>query len=294
MSARTGGSHAPKGCAGGQISIAAAEVVSNQQVARDLYWLSLALPETWGPPVPGQFVSLTLEPPWEETRSGDAGSALLRRPFSLAGFCKKGGRAVAEILYARVGKVTGLISGLRAGQMVDLLGPTGTGFPIAQDAHAVLVGGGHGIAPLLFVADVIRERKLPFTLLYGTRSADQAAPLDAFAGSVRWATEDGSRGTQGTVIDVLDQLTLEQRSVVMTCGPRAMLEAVAHWSGKRGLECWVSLEEIFGCGVGICASCAVPARGGAGAYERFLWACRDGPVVPAERVDWDAWRPVKA
>lgn len=289
MTRRTDECPAPGPGGVGRVSVATAEVAYNGKIARDLYRIRLLLPGPWGPPEPGQFVSLTLEPPWDEMRPGDAGTGLLRRPFSLAAAAAEERRWIVEILYAPVGKVTRQICRLPAGARLDVLGPAGTAFPIPAGAPSVLVGGGRGIAPLLFLAGVLHERALPFSLLYGTQSSDQWAPLGQLAPVALLSTEDGSGGVQGTVIDLLDRLRPEGRRVVMACGPQGMLAAVARWSQQRGFECWVSVESVFGCGIGICGGCAVPACSGGDAYERFLWACRDGPVVPAQRIDWEAW-----
>ncbi len=270
--------------------VATAELLANRRLSHTLFGMRLGMPEEWGPAEPGQFVSLTLEPPWEEQRSGEAGDALLRRPFSIAGIGRQGGRPVVELLYAPVGKISGRMTRLEAGASVDLLGPCGTAFPHRTDAHAVLIAGGRGIAPMVYIAKEREVHRRPFSLLYGAREAREHLPLGSLAKRATLAAEDGRGGVRGTVIDLLNHQTLPESPVLMACGPHGMLDAVASWAKARGAECWVSVEEVFGCGIGICGGCAVPARGGAGVYERFLWACRDGPVVAADRIDWDAWR----
>lgn len=273
---------------------ACGRVRENREVARGLYLMRLALPPTWGPVAPGQYVAITIEPPWEETRTGEGGVALLRRPFSVAGIETAPGELLLELLYARVGKVTRRITQLGPGDTVDVLGPSGTAFPIEPAAHQLLVGGGRGIAPLLHLARELHAAGVAHTLVYGTRTRAEWVPLGALEASVHRATEDGSGGTRGTVIDVLAGLTVADRTVVSACGPHGMLEAVADWARQRSWPCWVSVEEVFGCSVGLCGGCAIPALAPAGPYERFLWACREGAVVAAERIDWDAWRAMHA
>jgi dihydroorotate dehydrogenase electron transfer subunit len=241
--------------------------------------------------VPGQFVSITLEPPWEENSSGDAGVALLRRPFGVASLGEDSGRPLLGILYASLGKVTRRMRALSPGSRIGVLGPLGVGFPGEDLQPRILVAGGRGIGPLLFLAQVLSRRHQPFSLLYGTRTADEMIRLPEFPGGrVLLATDDGSRGEKGTAGDLLRNLNPPVPPMVVACGPRPMLEAVALQAQERAWQCWVSVEEMFGCGLGLCGSCAVPAADASGAYERFLWACRDGPVFRAECIDWDAWK----
>lgn len=273
---------------------ACGRVLANDEVASGLYLMRLALPGDWGPVAPGQYVSITIEPPWEDTRSGEGGVALLRRPFSVAGRGTTAGDPFIELVYARVGKVTQRIAQLGPGDTVSVLGPTGTAFPSAPDVHHLLVGGGRGIAPLLLLGRELRSAGVAYTLVYGTRTRAEWVPLGELAAGAHLATEDGSGGKRGTVIDLLEGLAAADRTVVSACGPHGMLEAVAHWAQRSSWPCWVSVEEVFGCSVGLCGGCAIPARAPAGSYERFLWACREGAVVAAERIDWDAWRAMHA
>jgi dihydroorotate dehydrogenase electron transfer subunit len=112
---------------------------------------------------------------------------------------------------------------------------------------------------------------------------------------VRLATDDGSVGFHGTLIDLLQSLLdagdiHEGRDALYACGPNRMLAALAEWCAPRDLPCQVSLETHFGCGLGICAGCAVPIKAEAGveasAFERFAFLCREGPVMDAQRIEW--------
>ena len=277
----------------GSASIVSAEVLQNRQVADGMYDLQLAVPRSWGPAMPGQFVSLTLERSWREDLPGDGGAALLRRPFSLAGSRVTPTGTELAVLYSPVGKVTRELCKVEAGERVDLMGPRGTAFPLREGTHPVLVGGGRGIAPFFFVGAALEAKDRPFSVLYGMRTAAQAVPMGQFEKGTVYATEDGSRGVRGTVIDLLDRRLPKTADppLILTCGPHGMLAAVAEWARAHDTECWVSLEEVFGCGIGICAGCAIPATTAAGGeYGRFLWACREGPVVAASDVDWERWR----
>lgn len=276
----------------GPASIVSAEVLLNHEVADEMYDLHLAVPRKWGPAVPGQFVSLTLERSWREDLPGDGGAALLRRPFSLSGSRVTPSRTELAVLYSPVGKVTRELCKIEPGERVDVMGPRGTAFPVPDGKHPVLVGGGRGIAPFFFVGAALRAAGRPFSVLYGLRTAAQAVPMGQLEDVTVYATEDGTRGVRGTVVDLLDRSPeTADPPVVLACGPHGMLAAVADWARERGAECWVSLEEVFGCGIGICAGCAIPSTTAVGGeYGRFLWACREGPVVAAEDVDWERWK----
>jgi dihydroorotate dehydrogenase electron transfer subunit len=256
-------------------------ILENRRVAEGLLRLELAVPASGAAPEPGQFVSLVLEPPGEPSAG-----PVLRRPFSVAGYVAAAGRRRLTLLYAPVGQVTRRLAALPPGATIGLLGPLGTAFPLSAPEPILLVGGGRGIAPLLFLGAELARRERGFAVAYGTRRGAEMLPSAELPGGSIWlATEDGSRGHDGTVFKALEALSTTPRSV-MACGPHAMLAAIARWAAARGAACWVSVEAIFGCGTGLCGGCAIPA-----AQERrgFLWACRQGPVLSAEEVDWERW-----
>ena len=135
----------------------------------------------------------------------------------------------------------------------------------------------------------------PALLLHGARTASQLMPLPDPPCPVRLATDDGSVGFHGTLVDLLQSLldagdVREGRDALYACGPNRMLAALAEWCAPRDLPCQVSLETHFGCGLGICAGCAVPIKAEAGveasAFERFAFLCREGPVMDAQRIEW--------
>jgi dihydroorotate dehydrogenase electron transfer subunit len=230
-------------------------------------------------------VSLALESPWEDEAPGAAAEALLRRPFSVAGFVAGPGVRRLELLYAPVGRVTRRLTAAAPGAAIDLLGPLGTSFPWDEPERPLLVAGGRGIAPLAFVARERARRGLPLRLLYGARAAAELVTLEELPeGALEEASEDGGRGLRGTALDLLDAAGADRAGPVMACGPHGMLAAVARWALTRDRACWVSVEETFACGMGLCGGCAVPSRGGG-----FRWACRDGPVIAAAELDWPRW-----
>ena len=210
---------------------------------------------------------------------------LLPRPMSLLG----GGRR-PSILIKVVGEGTQRMAHASSGEPFDLLAPLGRAWHPCPPGHrAVLVAGGVGVAPLLFLArDMAAAGARPLAL-YGGRTALDL-PLDAELAAVaelRVATEDGSRGTPGRVTILLeraldDLAAAGQAAKIYTCGPAAMMAAVAAIAAVRGIPCEVSLETPMACGYGVCLGCPVPRRGQGG----YLYACTEGPCVDAATIDW--------
>ena len=219
---------------------------------------------------PGQFLMI---------RGQSWGNApLLPRPMSYL----TAGKA-PSILVRVVGEGTRLLARAAPGQQFCLLGPLGNGWrPVADGRRLVLVAGGCGIAPLLFLARSLHGRAQQPLSLYGARSARDLVLADQLGevSELLVVTEDGSRGRQGLVTDVLADV-LGPDVQVYTCGPEAMMAKVAEACAARTVPCEVSLEAPMACGLGVCLGCAVPTTDGG-----FLYACNEGPCVDAARVDW--------
>ncbi|MEW5736050.1 MAG: dihydroorotate dehydrogenase electron transfer subunit [Thermodesulfobacteriota bacterium] len=247
-------------------------IVENRQVAPNTFRMELACPEVAGRARPGQFVMV---------RTTAELSPLLRRPLSVHDVT---GRGNLRLLYRIVGKGTALLSEMREGAPVSLLGPLGRGFsPEAAEAHC-LVAGGIGVAPLLFLARELigRNRGRVRLLLGGRSSADILCVPDFEALGVRVdaATEDGSLGRRGMVTDLLEELLEKgEAGAVYACGPEAMLKVVAVMARGRKSPCQVSLESHMACGLGVCLGCAREKPGGG-----YYHVCKDGPVMDAERL----------
>lgn len=268
---------------------ATARVESNRPVIPGLFEVALALPPDWGPAQPGQFVQLECPPP---ELFG------LRRPFSLAGCRPVLGGVEVRIVYGAVGMRTYALAQAQPGVQLLLTGPLGHSFEPIPERRAVLLGGGRGLAPVLMLAEQLGRggAGIPATvLLHGARTASQLIPVPDSPCEVRLATDDGSAGFHGTLVDLLQSMLdagdlREGRDALYACGPNRMLAALAEWSAERDLPCQVSLETHFGCGLGICAGCAVPVKATAGAevsaFDRFVFLCREGPVMDAQRVEW--------
>ncbi|MEK7475879.1 MAG: dihydroorotate dehydrogenase electron transfer subunit [Candidatus Coatesbacteria bacterium] len=233
---------------------------------------------------PGQFVHVrlpgTLDP-------------LLRRPFSVAG----AGDGRLTIVYKRVGALTSRLASLRPGAELDMFGPRGHGYRLEgpKAAHAILAGGGYGAAPLLFLARTLRERALAsrITLLVGARTAAQLLWRERVEAESSWldagfATDDGSYGEKGTVLDLLmARLSDPAAGVrVCACGPSAMLAGLARI--RPGLPAEVAAEGHMGCGMGVCQGCVLPMVPAAGGPARYARVCHEGPVFDVHAIDWAA------
>jgi dihydroorotate dehydrogenase electron transfer subunit len=221
--------------------------------------------------LPGQFVMV---------RGAEWGDApLLPRPMS---YLTAG--TTPSILIKVIGEGTLRMGRAEPGEPFTLLGPLGLPWRAPSPGRRpVLVAGGVGIAPLLFLAHALAAGNGPKPLaVYGGRSA-RDLPLDdelQALTELTVTTEDGSRGTKGRVTDVLKEL-LGSDHEVFTCGPDRMMAKVAELCASRDVPCEVSLETPMACGYGVCLGCPVPVTDGG-----YLYACTQGPCVDARRVDW--------
>lgn len=229
--------------------------------------------------LPGQFAMV---------RTRDGTEPLLRRPFSIHRVDPATGEF--EILFRVVGKGTALLSKLHPGALLDVLYPLGRGFGTAGE-RPLLVGGGIGVAPLLFLAeDLIRKGKSPKLLLGGRSDRDLLChgDFECLAVPAAYATEDGSSGETGLVTALLkrelENAGEEGRAAytVHACGPVPMLAAVARMAESFNVPCEVSLEAHMACGVGACLGCIVKGAGGLN-----LRVCSEGPVFDSKSISWD-------
>lgn len=257
----------------------------NLAVAEDRYLARLEARQIAAAAVPGQFV---------EVRLGDQIAPFLRLPLSLSG--RNRAEGTVDLLYEALGPKSELMSRFEPGRELACLGPLGHGFWMPPPGQgAVLVGGGIGLPPLLFLAEALGRDGRDFVLLAGARTAAQHLPdalLGQAAPAALRATDDGTLGHAGVVTDLL-RAELGRRSdcTVYACGPRAMMAATARLCADRGVACQVSLEEYMACGFGVCMGCAVEVLPPAEAsptspYAQYSRVCADGPVFDASRVRW--------
>lgn len=245
-------------------------VISQEALTEDIYSLWLAAGEIAGAARPGQFLSVYTKDP----------SRLLPRPISICEIDREKGRI--RLVYRVVGAGTLEFSQYRPGDSVRVMGPLGNGFPLDGEKKAFLIGGGIGIPPMLQLA---RELKGEKQIILGYRDVRFLEEEFASYGSVTVATEDGSAGTRGNVLDAIRENGLEA-DVIFACGPTPMLRAVKAYAQEKGIECWLSLEERMACGIGACLACVCRTKeidSHSQVHNRRI--CKDGPVFPAQEVE---------
>jgi dihydroorotate dehydrogenase electron transfer subunit len=267
-------------------------------------WLELEMPEAFTPPTAGQFVQLLLDFP---------SPVLLPRPMSVASVARRGRHHVIGFLYAPVGAGTRALAGLAPGAIVRATGPLGRGYPLHEPGTPVLVAGGRGVAPLLMAADALARARRRCEFVFGARTSallvglrEARERLSKRGSRLHLATDDGSRGWKGDVVQVLDRLApgLERPLVIHACGPHGMLAAVARWAIANDARAHLAMESVMACGTGVCRGCPLPrsaearARLEGGSFDgagpaalqgnpEWAMCCTDGPVFEARELDWE-------
>ncbi|MBU1853173.1 MAG: dihydroorotate dehydrogenase electron transfer subunit [Candidatus Omnitrophica bacterium] len=267
-----------------------AKILFNEEIGLSYFKMELRAPEIAQIAQPGQFVQVrctnTLDP-------------LLRRPFSVH---RVRSLQSIEILYEIVGRGTEILAKRKEGEFIDVLGPLGNGFTIPSEVEGrtpILIAGGIGVAPLVFLAEKLREirnpkSKIQIIVLLGAKTKESILCEKDFkkiGAEVHIATDDGTRGYNGFVSELFKRILRTthhaSRITIYACGPHPMLREIAEISKEKNLDCQVSVEEKMACGIGTCLGCAVKVirRGG----EEFIYklACKDGPVFDAEEIIWD-------
>lgn len=246
-----------------------AKVVSQEKLTDDICSMWIQADEIAANAKPGQFISVYTK---------DA-SKLLPRPISLCEVDKEQGRL--RIVYRVVGVGTEEFSGYQAGDDITVMGPLGNGFTL-KDKKAFLIGGGIGIPPMLELAKQLDCEK---QMVLGYRDVLFLNKEFEAYGSVYVATEDGSAGTKGNVIDAIraNGLTAD---VIYACGPTPMLRALKAYAEENGIECWLSLEEKMACGIGACLACVCKSKeADHHTHVHNKRICKDGPVFLAQEVE---------
>jgi len=258
---------------GARPQVERAVVLGNDRIAEGVGLLTLEAPRCAASVSPGQFVHL---------RIAQSPDLVLRRPFSVH---RAQGERI-EILYQVLGVGTRRMSAFAPGVVTDLVGPLGSGWRIpAGIAHALLVAGGLGAAPLGMLAEQLATAGVAVTVCAGAPVAERLVARDLFERVCRRvivSTDDGSAGERGFVTAQSEAiLGAGGVDAVFTCGPEVMQRIVAAQAAAHGVPCQVSLERLMACGIGACLSCIVATTSG----QRR--ACVDGPVFSAEEVFWD-------
>ncbi len=250
-----------------------AKVTNNFPLDKKTYLLTVRPLEKTSNPRPGQFYMIGV---------GNYYDPLLKRPFSL--FRKK--TYGLQFLYVLKGKGTLIMRDLKKGDILNLVGPVGNGYPEPLKGYVpLLVAGGTGIASIFSFAEKINKEAY---IIYGARCKEELtvlADLKHFKGQPIFCTDDGSFGKKGTVVEVLRYLLknnkTSRRYLIYACGPSGMLKAISELATDKGIKGYFSLEENMACGFGACQGCVVKTTEG---YKRI---CKEGPVFPIEEIVWE-------
>ena len=281
-----------------------ADIVAHEQIAEATWRIRVDCPQLASTTRPGQFAMVRL------TNRNDP---LLARPLAmydvfpqlqvpekwqptaLGSDSASGNPQFVDFVYAVAGKFTTALTTLQPGDNVSLWGPLGNGFETPQTKHLVLVAGGIGQTALLmlgreFLSTVPSSQ---VTFCWGARHASLFGHAQDFRScgiNTNFATLDGSKGHQGTVIDLLDSIETDaefNQATIACCGPERMMAAVAKWAAERSLNCQVSLETPMACGIGICFSCVAPVLDENGNWD-YRRTCIEGPIFDSRAIQWDA------
>lgn len=250
------------------------EVVENVRLHRSYSLLKLTAGRRLPASVPGQFV---------QVRVDGSPSTFLRRPISIHFVDKPSNELWLLIRLAGAG--TRRMAEYRRGERLNVLLPLGNGFsvpPASVHARLLLIGGGVGAAPMLYLGDTLKNIGFKPEFLLGARSKDDLVQLPLFEqiGTTHLTTEDGSTGEKGFVTDhsVLNRQSPPDR--IYTCGPEAMMQAVARYAETRDVDCEASLENRMACGIGACLCCVEKTVKG------NVCSCTEGPVFNIRQLTW--------
>lgn len=238
-------------------------IVCRRQLGDQYFSLVLQHQGTMPAVCPGQFVEVLVD---------DCREVMLRRPISVHDVDAE--KNTLSLLVQIVGKGTRRLASLQCGDKLNLVYPLGHGFStnIASDSRVLMVGGGAGIAPLLYLSKVLSSKHIRPTILLGGRTASLIPVRSEFEpyGSVGIATDDGSMGYRGIVTQHPD--FGKEYDIIYSCGPTPMMKAVAKSAAQRGIRCEVSLENMMACGLGACLCCVTDTD------EGHKCVCKEGPV----------------
>jgi dihydroorotate dehydrogenase electron transfer subunit len=247
-------------------------VIENRSYGRNQQLLVLRGDDDLLPVCPGQFVNVEIP---------DNKDVFLRRPFSVFGYIPE--ERILTLLVKELGKGSQSLARVSPGRKLSIIYPLGRGFTLPIKGERTLaVGGGSGVAPLLFLAASTAAGRIRTDVLLGARSAADHIPPGTYTqiANCMFTTEDGSLGEKGMVTDhpVMNQLEVYDR--IYTCGPLPMMKAVAAVAKRKGIFCEVSLENLMACGFGVCLCCIEPTVKG------NLCVCTEGPVFNVNDLLW--------
>ena len=248
------------------------KITKTTQLTPRYQLLSLSAPDNCDLSIikPGQFVQIKIE----------NNSTFLRRPISIHDVDIN--NHIIDILVCRHGEGTNYLCDMPSGSTINMMWPLGNSFSIPSNPNdsVLLIGGGVGVAPLLYLGKHLKDSSFNVNFLLAARTANDLLRLDAFKaiGQVYLSTDDGSIGEKGLITQ--NTILNESFKHVFCCGPMPMMKAIAHICQESNINCEVSLENVMACGIGACLCCVEKTIRG------NRCACTDGPVFNIDELTW--------
>jgi dihydroorotate dehydrogenase electron transfer subunit len=248
-------------------------LLENKQLNKDNFLLVFQSPVTVSDIFPGQFLNLEIK---------ESSDVFLRRPFSIldVNYSKQ----TISILVKILGRGSKKLTETRVGQMVSVIFPLGKSFSLPQKTDRVLlIGGGSGVAPMLFLSKICGLNPKQVNVLIGAKSSEDHIDISDYKhlGNFYYTTEDGSLGVKGYVTNhPLFTNQLSQFNKIYTCGPDLMMKAIGRRAKELNIFCEVSLENKMACGFGVCLCCVENTQNG------HKCVCTDGPVFNVNELKW--------
>lgn len=263
------------------MKIEKAVILSNTEIAHNIWEMKFESPfiarEIKGA---GEFINILAMESWQNP---------LRRPMSIA----SSDETSVSIIYKIFGEVTKILSNMRTGDIVDILGPLGNRFTQWKgDYHPILVGGGVGLAPIMNLQSECNLAQIEHSIIIGARSSNEHFIEHDPDHQIYLTTDDGTIGEAGTVMSPLERLVSEHANpYIFACGPEPMLVAIREFSLQKGVPAQLSVESYMGCGVGLCQGCVISRKNDQikehSYHQKYSLVCLDGPVYEAEEIQFD-------
>ncbi|MBR1442481.1 MAG: dihydroorotate dehydrogenase electron transfer subunit [Firmicutes bacterium] len=245
------------------------EILSNDEISTNIFDMKVKAEDISKEAKAGQFAQLFT----------GKGELILPRPISIC----EAENGILRFVYMKVGKGTDVFSKMKKGESIKILAPCGNGFYMTDAKEHIIVGGGIGIPPMLELTKRLKGKK---TVILGSRSKGiLAEEFKKYADEVYIASDDGSEGFKGNVVDLMREKNITG-DMIYACGPKIMLKFVSMYADEKNTECQVSMEERMACGIGACVGCVVKIKDSKG-EESYKKVCKDGPVFYSSEVVWE-------
>lgn len=256
-----------------------AKLVGKEKLLEGLYKFSVEAKEIVDSAKPGNFI---------EIRINENLDPFLRRPISIYSLDKENG--ILEFIFQIRGKGTEILAKKEEGDLIDVIGPLGSGtFKFEGKKKIAIIGGGIGIFPLFELAKQAKKTGINVHTYLGFRRKELVTlekEFEAVSSKLTITTDDGSYAEKGFAINFLsDDLNNEKFDGIYACGPLPMLKAVKKLAEEKGISCQISLEEKMGCGLGVCLGCAVKTAASPKDAPEYVHVCKAGPVFNSTLVE---------